>query len=299
MAGGAPRGSVAAVSALAAHLPQRRSVLATWWGQLLLLAGMDVLYSLSRHVAVGDARAALAHARWIEGVQDALIPHVERTAQRAFGAPAAEWVFNHVYLAAQLLVVPAALVWLYHRRRSAYVALRDTVLATWLLALPVYALFPVAPPRLAGMGVADTVSAGSGLALDSRFALSFYNPLAAVPSLHCGFALAVSVAVGAAATTPWTRALAYAWAPLVALSVVVTGNHFALDVVAGWAVAGLGCAAGAAAHRALNRWRRSRIDAGRTRGAQGAHPESEADADQPADQHHRGHGRQRLEVTES
>jgi hypothetical protein len=37
--------------------------------------------------------------------------------------------------------------------------MRNTVLATWLLALPIYALFPVAPPRLADIFVTD-IAAG-------------------------------------------------------------------------------------------------------------------------------------------
>ena len=30
------------------------------------------------------------------------------------------WVLNHLYLAAQLIVVPGALIWLYRRSRSHY-----------------------------------------------------------------------------------------------------------------------------------------------------------------------------------
>ena len=39
--------------------------------------------------------------------------------------------------------------------------LRNTVLATWLIAIPIYALFPVAPPRLAGVGLVDTITAAA------------------------------------------------------------------------------------------------------------------------------------------
>ena len=63
--------------------------------------------------------------------------------------------------------------------------------------MPIYALFPVAPPRLAGIGMLDTITSGGGVRLDSSLTTSFYNPLAAVPSLHAGFALAVGVALAA------------------------------------------------------------------------------------------------------
>ena len=80
--------------------------------------------------------------------------------------------------------------------------LRNTVLATWLIALPVWPLFPVAPPRLADIGLVDTITSQTGLALDSKLTTSLYNRYAAVPSLHAGFALAVSAALAAAARRP-------------------------------------------------------------------------------------------------
>ena len=159
------------------------------------------------------------------------------------------WLLNHLYLAAQLIVVPGALIWLYHRSRSHYEHLRNTVLATWLIALPIYALFPVAPPRLADIGMVDTITTQTGLALDSKLTTSFYNELAAVPSLHAGFAVAVSAAIAAAVRRPWARALAWTWAPLVCLAVVATGNHFVADIIAGVVVTLLGFAGGRAASR--------------------------------------------------
>jgi membrane-associated phospholipid phosphatase len=165
------------------------------------------------------------------------------------------WVLNHLYLAAQLVVVPGALVLLYKRSRSHYVLLRNTVLATWLISLPIYALFPCAPPRLADIGLVDTITSQTGIALDSKLTTSFYNQFAAVPSLHAGFALAVSIALASAARRWWTKALALAWAPLVSLSVVATGNHFAFDILAGFVVTGAGYALGRAVPQVSFRWR--------------------------------------------
>ena len=106
-------------------------------------------------------------------------------------------MLNNLYLAAQIIVVPGTLICLYRRNHEVYVKLRNTVLATWLIAMPIYALFPVAPPRLADIGMLDTITSGGGVRLDSALTTSFYNPLAAVPSLHAGFALAVGVALAA------------------------------------------------------------------------------------------------------
>jgi membrane-associated phospholipid phosphatase len=103
-------------------------------------------------------------------------------------------------------------------------------------------LFPVAPPRLAEPGVIDTITRQTGVALDSRLATSLYNPLAAMPSRHCGFAYAVSVALARTAAGPFTRLLALAWAPLIALAVVATGNHFVTGIAGGVAITLLGFA---------------------------------------------------------
>jgi len=83
------------------------------------------------------------------------------------------------------------------------------------------------------LGIADTITQQTGLALDSKLTTSFYNPLAAVPSLHCGFTLAVSLALAGSARRRFTRALALAWAPTIFLAVVATGNHFIFDIAAG------------------------------------------------------------------
>jgi membrane-associated phospholipid phosphatase len=225
-------------------LSARPAILRTGRGQLLLFLGAYVLYSMSRHVAVGDLDIATRHAHWIVDLERAIAADVEQSVQSALGSSVMLWLLNHVYLAAQLIVVPGALVWLYRRRARGYVTLRNTVIATWLLALPVYAAFPVAPPRLADVGIVDTITSHTGVGLNSKLTTSFYNPLAAVPSLHAGFALAVSLALAAAVGGTWRKLLALAWAPLVCLSVVATGNHFVFDIVAGFAITGLGYAVG-------------------------------------------------------
>jgi hypothetical protein len=138
------------------------------------------------------------------------------------------------------VVLPAALVLVYRLNRGTYRTLRNTLLATWSLALPVYALFPTAPPRLAGLGIVDTVSAGGPMKLDSGAATALANQFAAVPSLHVGFAFAIGIAVAAAVRTPVLRAAALLWGPLVLLTVIATGNHFVFDAIAGLAITAAG-----------------------------------------------------------
>ena len=228
--------------------------------ELLLFGVAYLLYSLGRFVAIGDVDTAQENARSILQLEESLQLDVEDGVQAALDGSWLLWTLNHLYLAAQLVVVPGALIWLFRTSRSHYTLLRNTVLATWLIALPIYALFPVAPPRLADIGLVDTITTQTGVALDSKLTTSMYNEYAAVPSLHAGFALAVSVVLGAVATRRRWRLLAWTWAPLVSLSVVATGNHFVADIVAGLAVTAAGFAVGGLSSTVLRdrpAWRRS------------------------------------------
>src|SRR3954470_4559072 len=208
-----------------------------------------LVYSGARFFTVGDLPSARDHAAWIVHVERSTGTGFEASVQHAFSGTWMMWVLNHLYLIAQLGVIPAVLVFLYKRNAAIYASLRNTILATWLISVPVYGLFPVAPPRLAGIGITDTISSGTSFAMDSNFTTSFYNQLAAVPSLHVGFAVAVGFALFAALRNPALRWLALLWGPIVGLAVVATGNHFVFDMIAGVVASVLGYGLGATASR--------------------------------------------------
>jgi membrane-associated phospholipid phosphatase len=214
---------------------------------MILLA--YALYSAARFVTKGDLTVAQAHAEWILGIERDLGVASEGSVQRALTGSWVLWVLNHLYLVAQLVVVPGALIFTYSRSRAVYTRLRDTILATWLVSIPVYALFPVAPPRLAGIGLVDTITSETGFSMSSKLTTSFYNELAAVPSLHVGFAVAVGIALAAVARNPVVKALWLLWGPAIALAVVATGNHFIFDIAAGLVASALGYVTGRAAVR--------------------------------------------------
>jgi hypothetical protein len=210
---------------------------------LFLLAYL--VYSGARYFTIGDLGDATTNAHWIVDLEANLHVGIEGTVQDALTGSVVLWMLNHVYLAAQLVVLPGAL-WLLHRKaRPAYLRLRNTVLATWLLSIPIYGLFPVAPPRLAGIGLVDTISSQTGFAMDSSLTTSFYNELAAVPSLHVGFAFAVGIALASATSNRALKVAGHLWGPIVALAVVATGNHYIFDIVAGMIAAAIGYGLGA------------------------------------------------------
>ena len=208
-----------------------------------------LLYSAARFVTIGDLGVAQANADWIMDLERHTGTAIEASVQQDLTGTVVLWVLNHLYLAAQLVILPGSLIFLYRRGHPMYERLRNTILATWVLSIPIYAAFPVAPPRLADSGLVDTITAQTGLALDSSLTTSFYNELAAVPSLHVGFAVAIGVAVAAAVRNPALKVLAWLWGPAIALAVVATGNHYVFDIAAGVVAAGLGYLLGAAVAR--------------------------------------------------
>src|SRR3712207_4022728 len=153
-----------------ARLSRRR-----WGRELAVFAFAYLLYSAGRFVAIGDVDTATENAQGVLRLEEALRLDVEHGVQDALDGSWLLWLLNHLYLAAQLIVVPGALALLYRRSRSHYELLRNTVLATWLVPLPIYALFPVAPPRLACIGLVDTITTQTGVALDSKLTTSFFN----------------------------------------------------------------------------------------------------------------------------
>ena len=168
---------------------------------LFLLAYL--VYSAARFVTIGDLASAKDNAHWIVNLQNSLDIGVEASVQGALdgtwlavGAqpPVPDRPARRDPGGADLPVSPLP-------RRSTR-TLRNTILATWLISVPVYGLFPVAPPRLADIGIADTISTQTACDMNSSLTTSFYNELAAVPSLHVGFAMAVGFALFAAVRNP-------------------------------------------------------------------------------------------------
>ena len=95
------------------------------------------------------------------------------------------------------------------RRRRSYTLWRNTLALASLLAFGVYQRWPLAPPRLAGGPdggplLVDTLASHPSLwSFESPLIQRAADPLAAMPSMHVGWAVvcawAVAVNVGAAA----------------------------------------------------------------------------------------------------
>jgi len=214
--------------------------------ELAALAALYGAYELVRGFGSEDWAAARAHTGDIVALERHLNLFVEQDVQDLAGLfPGVPALLGLLYVALHFAGTAVALTWVHRRRPHAFPFLRTTLIVSTALALVGYVLYPAAPPRLANMGFADTVSTHTGLNLSSDLLGSLYNPIAAVPSLHFGYALIVGVAIAQLASHRFVRLLGGAYPPLMLLIIVGTGNHFLFDaaagglvVAAGWLVAG-------------------------------------------------------------
>jgi membrane-associated phospholipid phosphatase len=203
------------------------------------------LYELARGLVVGDAGEAGQHGQRVVGLERSLHLFLEANVQQgAHALPGLIGLLGIAYLTLHLAVTAGVLLWLHQRRPAAFPFARTTLLLASALALAGFLVYPTAPPRLAGIGIADTVSNGH-IDLNHGLVSSLYNPYAAVPSMHAGYALIVAVILLRHGRRRLVRALGALYPALVLLVIVATGNHFFFDAAAGALVVGLAAAAAA------------------------------------------------------
>lgn len=200
------------------------------------------LYLLVRRLVLrGDGRErARVNAVRIVRAEDAIGVHAEPALQRALlRFPRLVHGLNVGYALFNVSLTVGWLVALYRRRDPGYHQVRRACALTYVAAQPVFFFFPTAPPRVLD-GFVDTISEVSGVDIEHPFLLRFYNPVAAMPSLHVAFAVITGAAIAERTDSVLGKGVAYGYAPLVSLVVAGTGNHYVLDAVAG---AALGAAA--------------------------------------------------------
>jgi hypothetical protein len=214
-----------------------------------LALALYAAYEVGRGLAVSDQAAAVDHARWVVSLEQSLDLFVERGMQQAVAAvPGLIGVLGVAYLSLHLAVTVALLLWLHRRHPAVYPFVRTVLLVASALALVGFLVFPTAPPRLAGIGIADTVS-GNHVDLNRGLVHALYNPYAAVPSMHVGYALVVGACLVRFGRPRALRAVGLFYPVFVTFVVVATGNHFVFDAVTGATVAAIAGAAAARIHR--------------------------------------------------
>jgi len=226
----------AAFAAISARLPKGWGDLAR---QVAILVSVDLAYTFVRGIADGERAVAIVHGQQVIDLERSTHTFFEPSLQ-AFFLPAQGIIdfANQVYLNAQFSVALGFLVWLYLFHNQSYYFVRNMFVVSMGLALVGYALFPTAPPRMyPEYGFVDTLNAFAGVNHDSALAKSFINPYAAVPSMHCAFAMMIGCSGVMVCRHWWSKAWWAFWPLLVSWVTVVTANHYWVDAALGWMVA--------------------------------------------------------------
>jgi membrane-associated phospholipid phosphatase len=225
-----------AFATVTAKLPQG-------WGdlgrQLGILVLFDVAYETVRGLADGERAVALGHGQQVIDLEQSTHTFFEPAVQSFFlPVHALIDIANQIYLNSQFTVTSAFLIWLYLYRNESYYFVRNMFVVAMGLALIGYTLYPTAPPRMfPEHGFVDTIVDFSNVNHDSALAKIFINPFAAVPSMHCAFALMIGVTGIRVARHRYTKAFWALWPLLIVWVVIVTGNHYWFDAALGAVVA--------------------------------------------------------------
>jgi PAP2 superfamily protein len=205
--------------------------------EIAALGALYGFYELVRGFGGENWEAALAHTRDIVALEQRVSVYGERAIQEwAQTVPALPSVLGLAYITLHFLATALVLVWVHRKRRAQFPVVRTSLIVSTAIALAIYVAYPAAPPRLAGLGFADTVTSHAKVNLSSDMLGSLYNPLAAVPSLHFGYALLVGVALATLARNPLVRLIGALYPLAMLFIIVATGNHFVFDAAAGGVV---------------------------------------------------------------
>ncbi|MEV6384388.1 phosphatase PAP2 family protein [Streptomyces sp. NPDC051773] len=201
--------------------------------ELLLVAGLFLVYKFGRLLAGGHTTEAFRNAHDVWGWERALgLPNEGSVQSVLLHDDTLVHIANVYYATVHFPATAAFLVWLYLRRPGHYTGARRALAALTAAALLLHLAFPLAPPRmLDGAHLLDTGQVYGPTVYSATPATdSLANQFAAMPSLHFGWALMVAVGLIAA-----TRSrLRWLWLlhPLVTLVVIVgTANHYWLDAI--------------------------------------------------------------------
>jgi hypothetical protein len=201
--------------------------------QVGIVAAAVAAYFGVRGATEAATDRALANAATVVDFERSVGLFHEAWLQSTFaGTPAVATFFNWIYIWGHWPVIVATLIWLARTNPTIYFRTRNAMLVSGSIGLVIFTLFPLAPPRLAGLGLTDTVTQSS----DAYRVLQptmFTNQYAAMPSLHVGWDLLIGLAILAAARGPLLRAFGAAMPVLMVAAVVLTANHYIIDAIVG------------------------------------------------------------------
>lgn len=207
--------------------------------QFVFWLGFYVVYQMVRGVADRSVVNAFWNGLWVIEAEQRLGALFEPTLQRIVDSSSLlVTATTYTYWLSQFAVVGLTLLWVYFRHHDRFAGFRNWLIGANLVGLVGYVLVPTAPPRMfPAWGFVDTLAQYSSINHDSGLISFAANPYAAMPSLHSMDALIVGIVMFGTCRSLLVRIVWLVWPAWVAFAVMGTGNHYWLDVLAGFALA--------------------------------------------------------------
>ncbi len=227
----------AAVTVAARPSPLARVWSARWpiAAELALFLLLTVAYEWLRDlVAVASPERPLRHAEQVVDLEKALGLFIEPDVHDwTLSIGAVEFATTWFYTLAHTTGFVVMFFWVWFRRREHFAMFRNWFWITNGLAVIGYWLYPLAPPRLTGLGMEDPTKESLELGGALSWFQPFRNEFAAMPSMHCGYTILFAMAlIWLLRPSPW-RWLALLWPATMIYVVMATANHWWLDAVGG------------------------------------------------------------------
>lgn len=232
---------VAVLGALAflvrAALPRTLGRWVTVAREVLLLFPLVLLYFIARGAAHADPAEATSHAEQIIALERSLGIFHERALQLAIlQSPTIVEIVNGIYIYGHWPVIAVVFVWLARYHRDRLPRYRYAMILSGAVGVVVFLAYPVAPPRLMpAYDFVDTVFLRSR-AYRVLQPTSLTDLFAAVPSLHVGWNLLMGIALVRESSNRAARAFGAVSPLAMGTAVVLTANHYFVDVLAGVAL---------------------------------------------------------------
>ncbi len=171
----------------------RQALSSRYLREPLIILAAYIPYFFARSHAVSNAHEAFANAYQLMQVENSIGIFKELSLQSAaLSYRLLVHIFNIIYFYGHWPVIFCCGVYLFIKNPRVYTITRNAFLISGVVALILYTLFPVAPPRLSADGIVDTLSMTVPISYDKS---RLVNPYAALPSLHVGWDLLIALGV--------------------------------------------------------------------------------------------------------
>jgi len=215
-----------------------------FWRELSLVAVFEGVYEWTSDLAGKSAPVAYRHALDQIRVERALGLFREHTIQSwALHSRVLIELADLFYATAHFILPVVALLWVFRVDPVRYLRGRDALAWTTAIALACFVVFPLMPPRMlpARFGVIDTMERiGGPGSWDTVLLKDAGNPFAAMPSLHVSWALWSVLVLYPLVKRRWIRVLLVLDPIATVITILITGNHYILDILGGVAVLAIG-----------------------------------------------------------